>query len=180
MSTFEEINDSALLVRSQELASVLRQHQRKIVFAESCTAGLLASSLSRIPGISDYLCGSMVTYRNATKIEWLGVDGKDLNSPEIGPVSVTVAAQMAAGVLEKTPEADIAVSITGHLGPDAPDEFDGVAFVAVLFREAALPQVTKLSLIDSGTDEADCRRQRQIDAAIQVMQTVLHEIDVFL
>lgn len=180
MSPSEEPSADALLAKSQELAAVLKRHDRRLVFAESCTAGLLASSLSRIPGISNYFCGSMVTYRDASKSKWLGVDQKDLSSPKIGAVSETVAVQMATGVLEKTPEADIAVSVTGHLGPDAPVDLDGVAFVAVLFREAELPHVFKLCLTGSGNDEVDLRRQRQLDAAIQVMQAVLVEIDDFL
>ncbi len=121
-----------------------------------------------------------MTYRNASKSEWLGVDEEVLSSPEIGPVSEIVAAQMVVGVLGKTPEADIAVSVTGHLGPDAPESLDGVAFLALLFREAKLPQVTKLALVESGAGKAALRRERQIDAAIQVMQTVLVEIDRFL
>lgn len=176
----EEANDGVLLAKSQELAAKLKQHDRKIVFAESCTAGLLASSLSRVPGISSHFCGSMVTYRNASKSGWLGVDAEELSSPEIGPVSEIVAAKMASGVLEKTPEADIAVSVTGHLGPDSPENLDGVAFMAILFREAKSTQVTKFALVESGTDKATLRRERQIDAAMQVMQMVLIEIDHYL
>ena len=54
----------SLLSAARRLAKILAATNHKIVFAESCTAGLVAQSLSRIPGISPWHCGSMVTYRN--------------------------------------------------------------------------------------------------------------------
>jgi len=55
------------------LAKRLADRQRKIVLAESCTAGLAAALLGECPGISAWFCGSAVTYREATKIQWLDV-----------------------------------------------------------------------------------------------------------
>lgn len=106
----------------------------KIVLAESCTAGLVAQSLSRIPGASRWFCGSAVVYRNETKSAWLGISPQQLADPLIGPVSYETAAAMCAGVLRLTPEADLAASVTGHLGPQAPSEQDGVVFIGVQLR----------------------------------------------
>ncbi len=116
----------------QEVASLLKLLQVKIVFAESCTGGLISASLARIPGISDVHCGSAVVYRLETKTKWLGVPASMLIEP--GPVSKPVAEAMAIGVLEHTPEAEIAASITGHLGPNAPELQDGLIFVGVAIR----------------------------------------------
>ena len=113
----------------QEVASLLMLLQVKIVFAESCTGGLISASLARAPGISDVHCGSAVVYRLDTKSEWLGVPAPMLISP--GPVTEPVARAMATGVLERTPEAEIAVSITGHLGPNAPASEDGLVFIGI-------------------------------------------------
>jgi len=77
----------------------------------------------------------MVTYRNETKTAYLGIDSKVLKRP--GPVSELIARQMAEGVLSKTPEATIAASITGHLGPNAPARLDGVVYVGISQRSAA-------------------------------------------
>ena len=118
----------------QEVASLLRQTQRRIVFAESCTGGLVSAALARVPGISDFLCGSAVTYRLDTKAKWLGVSESLLLNP--GPVSEEVAREMALGVLALTPEADLAASITGHLGPHAPDDLDGLVFIGVARRSS--------------------------------------------
>jgi PncC family amidohydrolase len=114
---------------SRELARWLRERHFKIVFAESCTAGLASAALARVPGISDHLCGSAVAYRNETKVRWLRVSRRTLDGE--GAVSAEVAQQMAAGVLRSTPEADFSAAVTGHLGPLAPPEQDGIVYVAV-------------------------------------------------
>jgi PncC family amidohydrolase len=115
--------------RSERLARALADANIRLVLAESCTAGLIAASLGAIPGISSNLCGSMVTYRNATKQQWLGVAQTVLD--EHTAVSSHVARLMATGALVATPEADLAASVTGHLGPDAPHDQDGLIFAGV-------------------------------------------------
>ena len=115
-----------------DVAALLQRTERKVVFAESCTGGLVAASLARVPGISQYLCGSAVVYRLDTKARWLDIPESLLHDP--GPVSGEVAALMAEAVLTRTPEADFAVSVTGHLGPDAPVLLDGTLFVAIASR----------------------------------------------
>lgn len=145
----------SLLSAARCLAKQLSQTNHKLVFAESCTAGLVSQSLSRIAGISAWHCGGMVTYRNATKAAWLGIDPGTLIKP--GPVSAIVARLMAEGVLEKTLEATLAASVTGHLGPNAPAKLDGVVYIAVAKRDAEV-LVTKLQL---SPDLDRAARQRQ-------------------
>jgi PncC family amidohydrolase len=130
----------SLLSSARRVAELLKQTNHKIVFAESCTAGLVATSLSRIPGVSAWHCGAMVTYRNETKAAYLGISPKALKRP--GPVSEVVARQMAEGVLGKTPEATIAASITGHLGPNAPSKLDGVVYAAIAQSSASRNRTT--------------------------------------
>ncbi|HEY4261245.1 MAG TPA: CinA family protein [Schlesneria sp.] len=117
----------------QNVANRIRATHTPVVFAESCTAGLISASLARIPGISDYLCGSAVVYQVPTKTEWLGI------SPELiqkeGVVSGSVAAAMATGVLERTPASMLAASVTGHLGPGAPSDQDGLIYVGIAVRK---------------------------------------------
>ncbi len=129
-------NDAILagLEAAQRLADRLAATQTRIVFAESCTAGLASALLAQIPGISAWHCGSAVTYRETTKIAWLNVSAEDIERHTA--VSEQVAKQMAAGVLGNTPEAQLALSTTGHLGPNAPPSFDGLAFVGIARRAA--------------------------------------------
>lgn len=117
---------------ARSLAQQLKRLNLKVVFAESCTGGLVAGSLTRFPGISDHHCGGMVVYRNQTKEDYLGIAPRLLKNP--GPVSEVVARQMAQRILELTPESDISAAVTGHLGPSAPADLDGVVYIAIALR----------------------------------------------
>jgi nicotinamide-nucleotide amidase len=116
------IEEAAALV-----AEGLLSTNTSLVLAESCTAGLVASSLGTIPGISGVLCGSAVVYQIQTKAEWLGVSLETIE--RCGVVSSEVAREMAVGVLRRTTAADLAVSVTGHLGPAAPPELNGIVWI---------------------------------------------------
>ncbi len=156
-----------LEVAALALAEQLKANDQRIVFAESCTAGLVSATLAGVPGISQHLCGSAVTYRNDTKIQWLEVTQNAI--AHAGVVSAVVARQMAAGVLQVTPEADLAVAITGHLGPNAPENLDGVIFVGTATR-AAEPTATKHTLPADVADD-QVRIERQYLAATIVLET---------
>lgn len=117
---------------SLQIAKLLERSDLKIVFAESCTGGLVSATLARVPGVSNFHCGSAVVYRLDTKTKWLGVPSSMLL--DLGAVSEPVARAMAEGVLSVTPEADLAASVTGHLGPNAPPDQDGLIFVGIAIR----------------------------------------------
>jgi len=126
------ITQNRLNSEAKRLSELLEEHDLKIVFAESCTGGLVSATLTRIPGVSAYHCGSAVVYRKETKSGWLGIPRTMLDKP--GPVSRVVAAEMARRVLAKTPEADLSAAVTGHLGPGAPKRQDGLVYVALALR----------------------------------------------
>src|SRR5688572_20011710 len=119
---------------ARRVARLLKSTGLKVVFAESCTGGLVSGALTKIPGISDHHCGGVVVYRNETKKAYLEIPTALLADP--GPVSAQVAELMARRVLEKTPEADLAFSVTGHLGPNAPPKLDGHVYIAIAWRNA--------------------------------------------
>ena len=153
---------------ARSVAQLLEAAGRKVVFAESCTGGLVSGALTRIRGISSYLCGGMVVYRSETKMAWLDIPAAVLIEP--GPVSSLVAEMMALGVLEKTPEADLAVSVTGHLGPNAPSWLDGVVFTAIAWRGQAA-KVRQLQC-----RQADSRTVRQQWVVEQVLDFLAEEL----
>jgi PncC family amidohydrolase len=168
MPTQRELDRAA-----KRLANLLEQRRTRIVFAESCTGGLVAATLTRVPGISAWLCGSAVVYQLETKHRWLGIPSELLDDP--GPVSRVVAAAMADGVLKQTPQADAAVSITGHLGPDAPRGQDGLVFVAVACRPSdgtTRKTVVTRRQLPGGGDATGLRvrRRRQREAALLVLE----------
>lgn len=175
MTTQRELNAEA-----RSLAKMLREKHLKIVFAESCTGGLVSATLTRIPGISDHLCGSAVVYRIETKAEWLNIGKKVLAKP--GPVSGIVAEEMAKEIIDRTPEADLAASVTGHLGPNAPRSLDGLVYVAVVLNPKLADDglktiVRKQRIVPSDRPAtaraaAALRLRRQFAAAAFVMSTV--------
>ncbi|ADG69759.1 CinA domain protein [Planctopirus limnophila DSM 3776] len=116
------------------LAGKLADSKQRLILAESCTAGLVSATLAQTPGISTWLCGSAVVYQEQTKTTWLGVSAATL--AQYTAVSREVAQEMAAGVLQLTPHADIAAAITGHLGPHAPIPQDGEVHAAIVFRDS--------------------------------------------
>lgn len=117
----------------QRLAERLKETSTQLVFAESCTAGLAASTLAGVPGISQYFCGSAVVYQVPTKEAWLHIAPQLIRDE--GVVSEAVALAMARGVLTITPQATVSAAITGDLGPDAPPETDGTAWIACATRD---------------------------------------------
>jgi nicotinamide-nucleotide amidase len=88
---------------------------QRLAIAESCTGGLVAEKLTRVPGISAVFDRGFVTYSNESKTELLGVDPELLRAH--GAVSAQVAAAMARGAAERA-RATCAVSVTGIAGPD--------------------------------------------------------------
>src|SRR5690606_35106259 len=82
--------------------------------AESCTGGMIAHLMTNVPGSSDVLLESAVTYSERAKHERLGVKNKTLN--EHGAVSQQTAEEMARG-MRKISGAEICVAVTGIAGP---------------------------------------------------------------
>ena len=81
----------------KSLSYLAIKRRSKIVSAESCTAGMLAASLTEMPGSSAFFEQGYITYSNRSKISVLGVESKTL--AKYGAVSEEVAKQMAKGAL---------------------------------------------------------------------------------
>ena len=92
----------------------LIQKNMIISVVESCTGGMLASTLTNVSGSSKAFNESIVTYSNEAKIKYLGVSLDILNTQ--GAVSEECAFEMANNLYNKT-VSDITVSITGIAGP---------------------------------------------------------------
>lgn len=93
----------------------LKEKNLKITFAESCTGGAIAYEFVKIPGCSDVLEGSVITYANRIKSAWLKVDKAIFETR--GAVSEECVFGMLDGVLQ-TSGADIAVAVSGVAGPE--------------------------------------------------------------
>ncbi|MEC8632959.1 MAG: CinA family protein [Candidatus Thermoplasmatota archaeon] len=106
--------DETIQAAAARLVRRLKEGNHTLTLAESCTGGLLASTLTDIAGASTWFKKSWVTYANEAKVNELGVDPEELASK--GAVSAQVAIMMAKGALKRA-EANFAISVTGIAGP---------------------------------------------------------------
>ncbi len=121
----------------------LMHHQKKLTFAESCTGGLIASFFTKESGASNVFEGSLVTYSNALKSNWLAVS--DLKLEQLGAVSAEVVEEMTEGAINVS-YADYAIAVSGIAGPDGGTEFKPVGTVYVGVRSQAKSHVEHLQL----------------------------------
>ncbi|RMF98199.1 MAG: competence/damage-inducible protein A [Candidatus Schekmanbacteria bacterium] len=98
----------------ESVGKLLRAKGLSIAIAESCTGGLISSTITNTAGSSLYFDRGFVTYSNNAKIEMLSVPEKLIN--EKGAVSEEVAIEMARGARKKA-GTDIGVGVTGIAGP---------------------------------------------------------------
>lgn len=107
--------DNDLLATSAKFLDDCRKHGIRIATAESCTGGLLGGLLTEASGSSDVVDCGFIVYSNAAKACLLGVAPEIIES--CGAVSREAAVAMAEGALDKSPNAQRAISITGIAGP---------------------------------------------------------------
>lgn len=111
---------------SEKLVNLLISKDYKISFAESCTGGLLASSIVSIANASKVLDLSVVTYANEAKERIINVDSDTIK--KYGVVSEEVARQMAIGIA-KLSQSNVAISSSGIAGPSGGSETKPVGTV---------------------------------------------------
>ena len=99
---------------AQKIIKLLRKKKLKISFAESCTGGLLSSSITSISGSSKVFTIGLVTYSNQAKIKLLKVNKKTILKH--GAVSYETCLSMVKN-LSKISKTNISVSVTGIAGP---------------------------------------------------------------
>jgi nicotinamide-nucleotide amidase len=126
-----------LIEQATTLLELCRSKRLRIVTAESCTGGLIAATLTEIPGSSDVVERGFVTYSNEAKQEMLGVPAATLR--QFGAVSRETAEAMASGALAHA-SAELAVSVTGIAGPGggSPEKPVGLVHFAAASRDGRL------------------------------------------
>lgn len=127
---YNDIFDTNDMIKLQE---ALREQNKTITCAESCTGGLIASLLTEISGSSNIFNGSIVTYSNEIKMQELNVNEKNLI--DHGAVSIEVVKDMLSGVLKKF-NADYAIATSGVAGPNGGTKEKPVGTVAIGAMEA--------------------------------------------
>lgn len=117
-----------------EVVNLALEHAMTIATAESLTGGLIAATLTEIPGSSSALKGAVVSYTNAAKESLLDVDGRLLRNE--GAVNAQTAEEMARGMAAAL-GVDVAISVTGIAGPTGaePGKPIGTVYSALLVSD---------------------------------------------
>jgi nicotinamide-nucleotide amidase len=110
------------------VAELLATNRATIATAESCTGGLLAERLTRIPGSSSYFLGGAVCYSNELKTAWADVPPDVIATK--GAVSSEVAIALAEGIRRRV-GSTFGVGITGVAGPGGGSEEKPVGTVHI-------------------------------------------------
>lgn len=115
-----------------ELGKALRAKDWTLSTAESCTGGLIAKTLTDVPGSSDYFQGGCVSYSDTVKTKILEVSQSTL--AEYGAVSEQVALEMAYGS-KKAFGTDCVIATTGIAGPGGgtPNKPVGLVYICVMW-----------------------------------------------
>lgn len=148
---------------AKKLIQKLNHHKYVLTTVESCTGGLLAHSITNIPGASTVFYGGHVTYDNSFKLQ-LGVPKSLLK--KFGAVSTEVASAMALQGLEKMqhslkqnpshsllkPKGFLCIATTGIAGPGggSPEKPVGLCYIALAMSTKPTPKsapILNLSVI---------------------------------
>jgi nicotinamide-nucleotide amidase len=113
---------------TNKLVKKLIKKNLKISFAESCTGGMLSSSITSVSGSSKVFNLGLITYSNEAKINILNVPKKVIS--KYGAVSRECCLSMVKN-LSKISKTDISVSITGVAGPNGGTKLKPVGLVYI-------------------------------------------------
>ena len=116
---------------AEHIIEKLSAANMKVTFAESCSGGLLSYYFTKNNGASNILNGSLVTYSNELKENWLAVEHNTLEKH--GAVSAEVVSEMSAGALDVS-GADYAISISGVAGDTGGTKYKPVGTVYIGVR----------------------------------------------
>ena len=169
----ELLYDQALLNRAhtlaQELGSLLKARKIMLTLAESCTGGMVAQTITSLPGSSAWFDCGLVTYSNQSKIALLKVLSQTLET--YGAVSEAVAKEMALGCLTRiapdNTQAYIAGSITGIAGPDGGSVEKPVGTVCFAWTGLNLPVKTQTKIFSGN------RQQIRQQATVFMLQNLI-------
>ncbi len=144
------------------LKDILVEMSLNLATAESCTGGLLGSTITDVPGSSQYYLGGVISYSNDAKINILGVKKETIE--KYGAVSEQCAEEMAYGAARLF-GADIAIATTGIAGPSGgtPQKPVGTVFIAYY----VLGKITVEKHIFSGT---------RIEIKKKIVEVALHRV----
>ena len=131
----------------KKIVSLLKRKKLKLAIAESCTGGLLSSSITSVSGSSKVFTLGIVTYSNQSKIKVLKVPKNIIR--KYGSVSAPVCLAMVKN-LSKISKTNISVSVTGIAGPSGGTKIKPVGLVYVGIKKGNRTEVKKYLFKNKG------------------------------
>ena len=125
---------------SKKVVNLLRKKALKISFAESCTGGLLSSSITSISGSSKVFTLGLITYSNQAKVKLLKVSPNILKKH--GAVSYETCLSMVKN-LSKISKTNVSISVTGIAGPNGGTKNKPVGLVYIGLKKGTKILVKK-------------------------------------
>jgi nicotinamide-nucleotide amidase len=151
---------------SQSVGDLLREQNKNLSVAESCTAGMLGAAITEAAGSSEYFTGGVITYSNEAKMHLLDVQEQTLI--DHGAVSEATAMQMASGVRNRF-GTDFGIGITGIAGPTGgTDEKPvGTVWIGLSYEEKTFAKRYNFG------NERDVNRERSVGTALNMLLDIL-------
>ena len=128
------------MIQVKKLVYKLIKNKIKVACAESCTGGMLSSSITSVSGSSKIFNVGLVTYSNQAKIKLLKVPKKIIEKH--GAVSMQCCLSMVSN-LKKISKADICISITGIAGPKGGTKEKPVGLVYIGIKKGNKIKINK-------------------------------------
>lgn len=155
------------------LGAALTERGETLAVAESCTGGLLGSTVTAVAGSSDYFVGGILSYTEQTKRQLLGVSRESL--ARHGAVSEPVADTMARHIRDET-GADWGVSTTGYAGPTTDDATIPVGTVYIGVAYAGSGRSDPYAVVGHHHFDGD-RESVKRQIVERALQTLLREVE---
>ena len=134
-------------MKAKKIINLLRRKKLKIAFAESCTGGMLSSTITSISGASKVFKLGLITYSNQSKNTILKVPEKIIK--KFGAVSAQCCLAMVNN-LKKISKSDVAISITGIAGPKGGTRSKPVGLVFIGIKKANKVNIYKCFFKNKG------------------------------
>ena len=132
---------------SQKILKLLKKKKLKISVAESCTGGMLSSTITSVSGSSKVFTMGLVTYSNQSKNRLLKVPKQIIK--EHGAVSIQCCFSMVNN-LSKISKSNVAVSITGIAGPSGGTKQKPVGLIYIGIKRANKVKVNRYLIKNKG------------------------------
>jgi len=152
-----------LLERAAKVLDLAKAKDLRIATAETCTAGLVSSCLTSVPGASKIFERGYVLYHDSAKATGLGVP--EAVSKQHGAVSAEVTQGLAEGALSHS-TAGAAVAVTGYAGPGGGNAKNPVGTVYVAAARKGAKTLVERHLF---AGDRDTVRMQAVGAALGVL-----------